>query len=78
MRDGETSKRIAEIEQRRDAAFQRLVERMKKRFGYDDQTAIEATRNWLNFAQHMVRIHDGMEQKENSAPDCGKRGVSND
>jgi hypothetical protein len=57
-----------ESEQRRDAAFQRIVERMKKEFGYDDQTAIEATRNWLNFAQHVVNIGESIERRKKDIP----------
>ena len=57
-----------ESEQRRDAAFQRIVEHMKKAHGYDDQTAIEATRNWLNFAQHLVTVAGNIEQREKNIP----------
>jgi len=52
---------------KKDEIFQRIVGHLQKEFHYDDQTAIEAARNWINFADHLVKTSISIEEREKNS-----------
>lgn len=53
---------------KQDEIFQRIAGHLQKEFNYDDQTAIEAARNWINFVDHLVKMSISSEEREKETP----------